>query len=181
MLAEMNAWYGKEPALKYIEEHAKYFPLEADAIRARYEYAVGHRGEAVKLLEKVFVAYRNDPWPSTVVTNRAVDLARELGQTWSPDAVRLFKAVEMPFAVHVLESARKLLRVDLAMAIPDDNACVVAFAALEPNPPWDERILGLRKTCYEKWRHPRAAQAAKDVEQFNSCKVDLRRTWLTCL
>jgi len=181
MLGEMYSWYGKEQALKYIDEHAKYFPLEADAMRARYEYAIGHRGEAVKLLEKVFVAYRKDPWPSTVVMNRALDLARELGQTWSPDAVRLFKAVEMPFAVNILESARRLLRVDLAVAITDDNACVAAFAALEPNPPWDERILGLRKACYEKWRHPRAVQAAKDVDQFNSCKADLRRTWLTCL
>ena len=181
MLAEMNAWYGKEPALKYINEHAKAFPLESDAIRARYEYAIGHREEAVKLLEKVFVAYRTDPWPSTMVMNRALDLARDLGQSWSPDAVRLFKAVEMPFAVSILESARKLLRVDLATAIPDENACVAAFSALEPNPPWDERILGLRKDCYTKWKHPRAADAAKDVERFAACQNQTRRAWITCL
>lgn len=181
MMAEMNAWYGKEPALKYIEEHAKWFPLEADAIRARYEYALGHRAEAVNLLEKVFVAYRTDPWPSTVVMNRAVDLARELGQTWGPDAARLFKATEMPFAVSILESARRLLRIDLAVNMPDENACVAAFAAIEPNPPWDERILGLRKTCYEKWKHPRAADAARDVDRFNACKAEDRRAWLMCL
>lgn len=181
MMAEMNAWYGKEPALGFINEHAKAFPLEADAIRARYEYAIGHRSEAVKLLEQVFTAYRTDPWPSTMVMNRAVDLARELGQSWSPDAARLFKAVEMPFAVKVLESSRKILRVDLATAMPDENACVAAFAALEPNPPWDERILGLRKNCYAKWKHPRAAEAARDVERFTACQTADRRSWLTCL
>jgi hypothetical protein len=113
--------------------------------------------------------------------NRAVDLARELGQSWAPDAVRLFKATEMPFAVSILENARKILRVDLATAITDDNACVAAFAALEPNPPWDERILGLRRDCYEKWRHPRAVEAARDVDRFNACKGEDRKTWLTCL
>jgi hypothetical protein len=181
MLAEMNAWYGKEPALAYIEEHAKAFPLEADAIRARYEYALGHRGEAVQLLEKVFAAYRTDPWPSTMVMNRALDLARDLGQSWSPDAARLFKAIEMPFAVRVLEASRKMLRVDLAAALPDENACVAAFAALEPNPPWDERILALRRDCYAKWKHPRAAEAARDVERFAACQAPGRRGWLTCL
>lgn len=181
MMAEMNAWYGKEPALKYIEEHAKYFPIEADSIRARYEYVQGHREEAVKLLEKAFLAYRTDPWPSTMVMNRALDLARELGQSWEPDAARLFKAVEMPFAVSVLENSRRILRVDLAAAMPKENACIAAFATLEPNPPWDERILGLRKDCYEKWKQPRATEAARDVERFNACKSELRRTWLTCL
>ncbi len=181
MLAEMNGWYGKEPALKFLEEHAKHFPLEATAIRARYEYANGHREEAVQLLEKVFVEYRTNPWSSTMVMNRALDLARELGQSWSPDAIRLFKALEMPFAVQVLDNARKMLRVDLGMAIADENACVAAFAALEPHPPWDERILGLRRDCYTKWRHPRAAGAAQDVDMFAACKSDDRRAWLKCL
>mgnify|MGYP000314189110 CR=1 FL=1 len=93
MMAEMNGWYGNEATLKFIEEHAKHFPLEADAIRARYEYANGHREESVQLLEKLFVAYRTNPWSSTMIMNRALDLARDLGQSWSPDAVRLFKAL----------------------------------------------------------------------------------------
>ncbi|MBK9265803.1 MAG: fused MFS/spermidine synthase [Polyangiaceae bacterium] len=181
MLAEINAWYGKEAALPFIQEHAKSFPIEADAIRARYEYAIGKRSEAVKLLERVFIAYRTDPWSSTMITNRALDLARELGQSWSPDAARLFKALEMPFAVNVLENARRLLRVDLAEVMTEENACVAAFAALEPNPPWDERILGMRRDCYAKWKHPRAADAARDVERFKACQNAGRREWLTCL
>ena len=181
MLAEINAWYGKEAALPFIQQHAQHFPIEADAIRARYEYANGHRAEALELLERMFVAYRKDPWPSTMIMNRALDLAREMGQGNRADAARLFKAVEMPFAVSVLENSRRMLRVDLAAALADQNACVAAFAAFEPNPPWDERFLGLRRDCYVKWNNPRATEAKLDVERFSACQNPGRRGWLTCL
>ncbi len=169
MMAEINAWYGKEAALPHIQRHGRDFPLEAEAIRSRYLYASGHREEAVQLLEKVFVAYRQDPWPATFIMSRAMDLARELGQSSPADARRMFKALEMPFAARVLESSRRAVRIDLAEAIVDENACVAAFAVLEPHPMWDERVLNLRRDCYAKWKHPRAEDAARDVERFKAC------------
>ncbi|MDI3289350.1 fused MFS/spermidine synthase [Polyangium sp. 15x6] len=179
LVAEGLAWKGDDAVLPLLDRHARDFPIEADVIRARYEYAKGRRAEAVKLLERAFTAYRHDPWPSTVVMNRAMDLARELGQSAPADARRLFTALDTPFSVLVLESTRRNVRVDLSEVLPEENACVAAFAALEPHPPWDERMLGLRRDCYARFMHPLAAEASRATERRAACVG--WRGWLTCL
>jgi len=179
LVAEGLSWKGDDAALPLLERHARDFPIEADVIRARYAYAKGNRAEAVTLLERAFVAYRKDPWPSPVIMGRALELARELGQSAPRDAKRLFEAASAPFSVLVLESPRRLLRVDLAEVLPEENACVAAFASLEPHPPWDERLLGLRRDCYQRFSHPLAAEAARAAEARAKCVG--WKAWLTCL
>lgn len=179
LVAEGLAWKGDDAVLPLLERHARDFPIEADVIRARYEYVKGRRAEAISLLERAFLAYRTDPWPSTILMGRALDLAREIGQSAPKDAERLFRAVELPFSVLVLESSRRTLRVDLAEVLPEENACIAAFAAMEPHPPWDDRILGLRRDCYAKFRHPLAAEASRATEARNACQG--RWAWVTCL
>ncbi|MDI1436151.1 fused MFS/spermidine synthase [Polyangium sorediatum] len=179
LVAEGLAWKADDAVLPLLERHARDFPIEADVIRARYEYAKGRRAEAVKLLEGAFAAYRRDPWPSTAVMNRAMDLTRELGQSAPADARRLFAALDTPFSVLVLESTRRSLRVDLSEVLPEENACVAAFAIFEPHPPWDERMLGLRRDCYARFMHPLAAEASRATERRAACVG--WRGWLTCL
>ncbi|MRG91473.1 fused MFS/spermidine synthase [Polyangium spumosum] len=179
LVAEGLAWKGDDAVLPLLERHARDFPIEADAIRARYEYTKGRRAEAVSLLERAFLAYRKDPWPSTVIMSRALELARELGQSAPSDARRLFQALDMPFSVLVLESTRRGVRIDLSEVLPEENACVAAFAALEPHPPWDERVLGLRRDCYAKFQHPLAAEASRATEKRAACVG--WRAWLSCL
>jgi hypothetical protein len=178
-LAEALAWKGDDAVLPLLERHAKDYPIEADVIRARYEYAKGRRAEAVSLLERSFVAYRKDPWPSPVIMQRSLELAREIGQSAPADAKRLFVALEMPFSVLVAETSRRNVRVDLAEVLPEENACIAAFAAMEPHPTWDERILNLRRDCYAKWRHPLAAEASRATERRFQCQG--RAAWLFCL
>lgn len=179
LVAEGLAGKGDEAALPLIERHARDFPIEADVFRARYAFAKDQREEAVALLERAFVAYQRDPWPSQLVMARALNLARDLGQSAPRDAERLFRATSAPFSVKVLEAARRMLRVDLARVLPEQNACVAAFAVLEPHVPWDEALLKERAECYARWKHPRAAEAAKDVERFAKCVGP--RAWALCL
>jgi spermidine synthase len=179
LVAEGLAGRGDDAVLPLIERHARDFPIEADVFRARHAFAKDRREEAVTLLERAFMAYQHDPWPSQLVMARALNLARDIGQSAPKDAERLFRATAAPFSVKVLEAARRTLRVDLARVLPEQNACVAAFAALEPHVPWDEALLKERAECYAHWKHPRAAEAAKDVERFARCAG--LRGWAFCL
>ncbi|UQA55391.1 fused MFS/spermidine synthase [Polyangium aurulentum] len=179
LVAEGLAGRGDDAVLPLLERHARDFPIEADVFRARHAFAKDRREEAVALLERAFIAYQRDPWPSQLVMARALNLARDIGQSAPKDAERLFRATAAPFSVKVLEAARRTLRVDLARVLPEQNACVAAFTALEPHAPWDEALLKERAECYARWKHPRAEEAAKDVDRFARCTG--LRGWAFCL
>jgi hypothetical protein len=41
-----------------------------------------------------------------------------------------------------------------------------AVAAYEPHPPWCQDFLEMRSKCYTQLKHPKAAAARRDLEQF---------------
>ncbi|EYF01395.1 fused MFS/spermidine synthase [Chondromyces apiculatus] len=188
LVAEGLANAGDDAALPIIAALERTHPLEAGAHRARLTFRKGDRARAATQLAQVFTGLRADPWPSTSVIGRALTLATDMataappGQPGvSPDPVArlLFDALEQPFSVLVLEQSRKLTRVAIARSQAEHDLCVAAFAALEPHPPWDREQLDARRTCYARWNHPLARDAARDLDRFDACH-DLRG-WLFCL
>jgi len=179
LVAEGLANAGDDAARPVIEQLSRTHPLEARVHLARLHLRKGARSEATALLAEAFVMLRVDPWPPQLVMSRALDLAREIGAGGGPEARALFDALERPFTVMILEGARKLSRETIARALPDEDLCVRAWSELEPHVPWDRDLLDARRTCYARWNHPLAHQAARDLDAFDACVG--WRGWLRCL
>src|SRR5262249_9658416 len=67
---------------------------------------------------------------------------------------RMLGALAAPFAVFMLEDDRRDARVQIATRVDFRGLCADAFAAYEPNVPWNEGSLALRRECYVDTVHP---------------------------
>lgn len=179
LVAEGLANAGDEAALPVIEQLARTHPIEARAHRARLKLRQGDRAAAAALLAEAFRELRSDPWSSQFVMSRAVELAKEIALGGGPEARSLFEAFDQPFSILLLETSRKLARVEMSRALPDEDACVRAWQALEPSVPWDRDMLDHRRQCYARWNHPLARKAAQDLDAFDACEG--WRGWVWCL
>ncbi|AKT38813.1 fused MFS/spermidine synthase [Chondromyces crocatus] len=188
LVAEGMANAGDDSALSIITALERTHPLEAEAHRARLQFRKGARAQAATSLARVFTEMRRDPWSSPQVIGRSLELAREMataappGRTDGPPdpvAKLLFDALEEPFAVHILDQARRTTRIAIAGTQREHDLCVRALADVEPHPPWDRDQLAARLTCYTRWNHPLARRAARDRDRFDACQG--LRGWLLCL
>jgi hypothetical protein len=179
LLAEGTANAGDDEAPPLIAVLAREQPIEAKAHLARYRFRKGMRADAAALLAGALVALRDDPWPSSYVMGRAVELAKEIAVGGGDEARMLFDALERPFSVHILETTRKQARVHIAKELPDEDHCLRAWADLEPHVPWERDLLDARRTCYGRWNHPLARRAAQDLDAFDACQGF--RGWLRCV
>ncbi|MBJ96009.1 MAG: spermidine synthase [Rickettsiales bacterium] len=141
-------------------------PVEAAAISARMFARAGQPVQAAAELERAFVAFRKDPWVHTTVMARALDLAVELCRKNPALSAGLFEALQYPFAARILEESRKDVRLEVAMASRSSAQCAEAFTAFEPWPPWRERFLRDRCSCYTASEHPLKESSCADLEQF---------------
>jgi hypothetical protein len=91
----------------------------------------------------------------------------------SPDAARaVFDALEEPFAVHLLDRQRLLLRVELADTLHDGERCRRALAPFTKTPLWQEDLLAARERCYVLAApgSAMARQAAADLRDFEAAE-----------
>jgi len=167
MLAELFAAIADRRGLEYGEQLRPLQPVEADAILAQWFTTARQPDMATQLLVAAFTTYRQHPWAHDFVMRRALDLAWQLAQQ-SPEASRaLFDALGEPFAARALDGVRRYKRANIAIAAQDDR-CVAALVDLEPYGPWQQRFLEERLHCYERFQHPRAAQARADLDTFHA-------------
>lgn len=164
--AEQLANEGNESARPLIEQVAIYQPIEGEALMGRLRFNQKNHAEAASWLASALTAYRDDPWPSKLLMERALDLAIRIASADPTQAPRLIQAVSKPFALRV--NNRKRMDVQLAMAklLAPGAACRQAIEEYEPFPAWTADFLRYRKLCYETVKHPRARQAAADLDGF---------------
>ena len=147
-VAESLADAGSEAAANYAEQLRPWEPTDADAILARLRYRQGRSDEAVVLLERVFIGCRTDAWPSVDTIGRSIDLALTMANKQAY-AVRMFHALDKPFAAGQWEDARKYDRALLANLMEGCGPhTTAALRELEPWPPWRKDLLNLRVDCY---------------------------------
>ncbi len=143
-------------------------PVEAAAISARMFTRLGRGAEGAAELERAFVAFRSDPWVDTSVMARALDLSVLLARRDPGLAPALFAALSKPFAAHILEEARKEVRLQVALTTADPRPCIDAFAEFEPWVPWQEPFLADRCKCYRRAQHELADEACSQLQEWLS-------------
>jgi spermidine synthase len=138
----------------------------ADGIVARLAYRQGRLDDAARALEASFIGYRTNPWPAPTFMLRTLSLATEVARKDAATIRVLFRTLQDPFAVDMMDEARWLTLVDLARLIPPGPECVLALAGFEPNIPWRGDFLSFRAGCYAAVGFPLAAEANQDLMTF---------------
>ena len=172
-VAESIADAGSDVALPFIEKLGKTRPLEAQAVLVRLRWRQKRWADATAALERLFTAYRTDPWPLPTLMERTIVIAGAVGRDSgdSKIAARIHEVLLHPFAARMLEEDRHATLFSLAKGIGSDvcnDAMRATLAGLEPWVPWDEDLLAVRARCYATWNLPRADRAREDLEEFMS-------------
>jgi hypothetical protein len=147
--------------------------------RARLVLRQGNREEAIRLLGQALIRFRDDPWPSSSIMGRALELAKEIAAMGEEPALRMMELVGEPFAVRSIDMQRRQAALWIATNLPHSNHCALAWREFEPHPPWDVDSLAARRDCYQKWNHSRLDRAEKDLDQYTRCALSFG--WLRCL
>jgi spermidine synthase len=141
-------------------------PTEADFLLARWHAAAGRRDEGARHLLAALAAFRTDPWPYAPLVRRTTPLAVRWSRQDRRLAAAFFEALSEPFAVRLLEQVRMIDRLEVARALDDERLCAEGLAPLEPNVPWEGRLLAYRLLCYERGGHPREPLARRDLARY---------------
>ena len=78
----------------------------------------------------------------------------------------MFDALGQPLSVHASDDTRLVSRVQLTRQVDFPGLCAGAVGALEPDVPWNDNFLRLRRDCYRVTNSPRLALASRDLEEF---------------
>ena len=160
-IGESLASGGSDAAWAYAEQLRPWEPVDADAIQAQLAFRLRRFDEAAMLLERAFTTYRRDPWPTVDLLGRTLDVAVELAKT-KPYALRMYRALEQPFAAGQWNDARRYYRAVIARNFAGCGPqTVAALRALEPWPPWKEPVLVARRDCYASAMDERLAETAR--------------------
>jgi hypothetical protein len=122
--------------------------------------------EAAAAIESALVRFRTDPWTMSRFMDRAVQLAQVVGGAEPAMARRMFDALDKPFAVLASEEMRLSARAELTRRIDFPGLCRAAVMPLEPNVPWVEGFLRLRRDCYAATNDARQAAAEVDLNEY---------------
>lgn len=167
--AEAYSDRGDDAVLPYTEELRAYKPAEADYIVARLRWRQKRFDEAAAAMRACLLKMQRDPWMMPILQERVLELAVDIGVA-DPAAGRAFyEMLGTPFAAHAADGQRLLTRLQIATNLSGGQCNELAIRAMEPFEkavPWDRFFLRSRLTCYEKFNHPRLAQARKDWEEF---------------
>jgi hypothetical protein len=171
MVAECMAEAGEEATIGYVQKMREKNLPEAQAVAARFLWRQERQEEASEMLEAAFTNYRRDPWVLTSIARRTLGLAAEIGAESGTEliALRLYQALQKPFAVYHADEARRDALLRLAVTLDQGKQGPYTLAeveAPEPHIPWTFDFLRLREAAYRAASHPRAAAARRDLETF---------------
>ena len=169
LVAGVAAATGDESAPAYIDRLRALQPTEALALEATWHAQRSDPAAATRALFAALRGYRTDPWPHPPVMRAALALARRLAEAADENGVRLLLAeLAEPFAVHLLDRERQLLRIELAARLPETAPCLEALAPFAATPLWQREVLEARARCTARTEPGgrRARQAARDLRDF---------------
>jgi hypothetical protein len=162
---------GDNSAVSYIDELAAALPSDAEAIRAALFWKQGKKNEATESLKTFLLAAHEDPWPDQTLIWRSIQLAETIAKSgWSKEAsLSLYDTLRMPLCVWNGEAERMVRLLSIGIYLDGNKggpytAC--ALEVFEPNVMWVRSFLEMRKACYNAVHNPRAAQAARDLDDF---------------
>lgn len=165
-VAESAAEVADDATPALLEPIAERHPIEAGMIEARWQLRRGEFEAAEASLAGALRAFRTDPWPNQRLSERGLRLARELANAHPESVPALLEALSQPFSLYLHDQIRLEILADLSFRFGTPDQCAAAVVQFEPETPWSEGFLRMRRTCYERAEHPLAARAARDLEAF---------------
>ncbi|MEA2568478.1 MAG: spermidine synthase [Acidobacteriota bacterium] len=166
-VAETLAASTDELAIPYIKVLRQFQPIEADALMARLREHQSKPVEAAAYLRSALVAYRTNPWPSQNLMGRTLDAVPYVVRADRSTGPALFDALAQPYAAGQWWDARGVYLVATAR---EAEGCgphtVAALKALEPDVPWRDWLLKLRRDCYSKSNLRDYDRAVDDYEEW---------------
>jgi hypothetical protein len=166
LVAECMAAVRHPAAPQYARQLVQDQPIEADLVLAQWLANVGRTAEAGERLLAGFAGYRRDPWVHRPLMAQSLTLAVELAARDRALAARLWDALGQPFAARMHNQQRVLSRLWVARSLDAPRLCAEALAPMEPHVPWGLAMLSFRSECYSRRKHPLAARARRDLEEF---------------
>ena len=139
MLADVEAASGNDAALPLIERLRTYQPGEAATLLASLRFRQSKLEEAADAMVEAFAHFRVSPWTATRYARRALEIARRA--PFPPALTRLvFDALEQPFANLAVNEQRLTARVELALKLSQNDACLAALSAFGQRTAMDRAI-----------------------------------------
>ncbi len=170
VLAYAYAVLGDPKAEPLIAQLAPFQATEAAAIKGILLWQQGKFDKSADALVTAFERLHDDPWPVVDIVHGALEVAALVAHQDRRQAGRLFAAIREPFAVGCAEDRRGGI-VCMIASMCDVQAAAEQINAFEPNVPWTKAFLGLRRRVYEATGHPLAAQAARDLADYESAEI----------
>jgi predicted membrane-bound spermidine synthase len=166
LVAECMAAAGHPATPQYARQLLQDQPIEANLVIAQWLANVGRTAEAGERLLAGFEGYRRDPWVHRPLMAQSLTLAVELASRDRALAARFWDALGQPFAARMHDQQRVLSRLWIARSLDAPRLCAEALAPMEPDVPWGLALLSFRAECYSRQKHPLAAKARQDLEEF---------------
>jgi predicted membrane-bound spermidine synthase/tetratricopeptide (TPR) repeat protein len=167
IVAEALADQGVELSEKYITQLMKYWPLTAEAVRARLYWRKGDRQKAFQAIEKVLTEFRTNPWAQKEVMIHTLFLAREMAEYSDKITIRkLYELLSEPFSLYILDAQRLKTLNEIALKMDDPKYIADVIMRFEPNPPWNKDFLTNRLKAYRSTGNPMLKQAEEDLRTF---------------
>jgi spermidine synthase len=167
MIADLAASSGDaKGALPYIERLRLFEPAEADVLLATLRMVEGRLSDSASAVEAAMTRLRTDPWPLPRFQERAFQIANRLAGRDQALSRRMLEALGHPLALYMLEDYRLVTRAQMTRQADFNGLCRDAVEALEPNVPWTQSFLQLRKDCFQASSDPRLAVATRDLNAY---------------
>lgn len=96
---------------------------------------------------------------------RSLSVATDLAARDPRLAARLYEALASPFALRLLEDERVATALEIASLLSNEKYAE-ALAEIEPNVPWERKLLSRRAQAYASVGSRQAARARADWELF---------------
>ncbi|HWW88480.1 MAG TPA: fused MFS/spermidine synthase [Vicinamibacterales bacterium] len=167
MLADIGASSGDaNEALPYIDGLRPYQPAEADALLSTLRMVEGRLPDAASAVEAAMTRLQTDPWPLPRFEERLFQIANRLAGRDQALSLRMLNALAQPLALYVLEDFRLVTRAQMTRQADFKGLCRDAVDALEPDAPWTQSFLQLRKDCFQAANDPRLPVATHDLNEY---------------
>jgi hypothetical protein len=157
-------------ATRFIEMMRKTHPTEADALLALQLSRAKKESEALAILERTFVAWRNDAWVSVKVMEAALTLASAMVKASGDPVVaeRICLSLKERFALSFAEGGRVQTLMEASQATGAKRHQYVAelMRTMEPHVPWQKRALEMRAKAYQEVKDPRLGQALTELREY---------------
>ena len=165
MIAEALAEQGNFAAMGLLDRLNGRWPVEADAVRARFYWQADQPQKAMVSFRSALIRFRTDPWPNHTIMLRALELSLKMSQRYPAQTRTLYRLMSEPFCIQILNEVRLNVLLNLARRLGNGEVAAV-IRKIEPHVPWQQDFLTQRAAAYKALGDPLSRRAAEDLRAF---------------